>query len=91
MAANPALGSAATMTMVGNDIRAITPDDDEDLPVAARAIRCKPASGAAGTLRVTTLSGAVRDTEIGQGEVLVVGAKRVHAAGTTASGLEAII
>lgn len=74
----------------GIDIQPITPNDSADLPKTARSIRCSP-QGTAGTLRITTSSGAVRNTAIAVGELLPIGASRVHATGTTATGLEAII
>ncbi|MAC79300.1 MAG: hypothetical protein CML66_14710 [Rhodobacteraceae bacterium] len=72
------------------DLVPITPDDGIDLPDMARAIRCKPSSGTAGTLRITTRTGEVRNTEIGVGETMIVQVIRVHATGTTAAGLEAL-
>lgn len=74
--------------MVGTDLVTIAPSDTVDLPTSARAIRCITA---AGTLRITSLAGVTRNTSIALNEVLVVGATRVHATGTTATGLEAII
>jgi hypothetical protein len=75
-------------TFVAIDIVPITPSDTVDLPTAARAIRCRSGGG---TLRITTLSGQVRNTSIDVGEMLLVAALRVHATGTTATGLEAMI
>lgn len=76
------LGAAA-------DLIPITPDDNSDLPQPARAIRCRP-NATAGTLRFTSLAGVVRNTYIAAGEVLVVVATKVHATGTSATGLEAL-
>lgn len=73
------------------DIVPIVPNDSAHLPKQARAIRCKPISGTAGALRITTTGGEVRNTEISVGETLEVGVVRVHASGTTATGLEALI
>lgn len=75
-------------TMVGLDLVPITPNDSVDLPTAARAIRC---TGTGGTLRMVTIKGSLRNTVIAANEVLIVGAVRVHATGTAATGLEAII
>lgn len=75
-------------TMVGLDLVPITPSDTVDLAAAARAIRC---TGTGGTLRMVTLKGILRDTVIAANEVLIVGSARVHATGTTATGLEAIV
>lgn len=72
---------------VALDIVPITPNDSVDLVSPARAIR----AAGAGTLRITTYTGAVRNTNIAAGERLEVYASRVHAAGTTATGLEALV
>lgn len=84
------IGGPFGITSVASDLVPITPDDDNDLARPARAIRCK-GNGAAGTLRITTHAGEVRNTYIDAGETLDVVAKRVHATGTSATGLEAII
>jgi hypothetical protein len=81
------VGSSAPAT----DILPVTPDDDTDLASLARALRIKPVSGAAGTIRITTAAGEVRDTEIDVGEILPVETIRVHDMGTTATGIEALI
>lgn len=70
------------------DLAPITPDDDADLTLWARAIRC---TGTGGTLRITTLRGNVRNTSIKADEVLVVAARRVHETGTSATELEALV
>lgn len=88
-APNPSTGSQATA--VGTDIVPITPSDSVDLVTEARVIRCKPNTGTAGTLRITTRQGEVRNTEIAVGDELQIYVTRVHATGTTATGLEAII
>jgi hypothetical protein len=90
MARNPVLGGNSYGTQTAIDLVPITPDDSNDLAITARGIRCKP-NGTAGTLRITTQSGQVRNTYIGLGEVLPVIAVRVHATGTVAAGLEALI
>ena len=75
----------------GRDLVPVVPSNDDDLDAPALAIRCKPISGAAGTLRFTADSGEVRNTEIDKGELLPVRAVKIHATGTTATGLEALI
>lgn len=90
MAANPNINGNIGLMGQGTDLVPITPSDSTDLALVARAIRCSPA-GAAGTLRFTAYNGQVRNTSIALGETLQVIAIRVHAAGTTATGLEAYI
>lgn len=75
---------------IGSDLIPVTPSDSVDLAVAGRAIRCKP-NGAAGTLRFNNDAGVQRNTYIAVGEVLLVGVSRIHATGTTATGLEVFI
>lgn len=91
MADNPVLTSSPAYLATAYDIVPIIPSDTVDLPIAARAIRCNSVTGAAGTLRITTLNGQVRNTQIDAGELLLIGAKRVHATGTAATGLEALL
>lgn len=91
MSRSPAFSGSANRTMTALDIVPVVPSDTVDLAIEARAIRCRPESGAGGTLRITTYQGNVRDTEIATGEMLVVGVVRVHLTGTTATGLEAVI
>ena len=91
MSANNVSRGSVEYLASGSDLVPVTPNDATDLAVAARAIRCKPTTGAAGTLRFTALNGEVRNTSIDVGETLTVGAKRIHSTGTTATGLEVYI
>ena len=72
------------------DLLPVTPNDSADLPAPARALRCR-SDGAAGTVRITTVAGQVRNTHIDLGQLIPVQFTRVHATGTTATGLEAIV
>lgn len=74
-------------TFVAVDIVPAVLSDTVDLPIHARAIR---ASGA-GSLRITTYNGAVRNTYIASGEILPVYARRIHSSGTAATGIEALL
>lgn len=86
MADNPQTLSS----MTGRDLLPVTPSDTVSFTTDARAIRCRP-DGVGGTIRFTALSGTVRNTYIAAGEVLDVGASRIHATGTAATNLEIII
>lgn len=86
MADNPQTGA----TYTGRDLIPVTPSDSANFTTDARAIGCRP-DGVGGTLRFTALSGEVRNTYIASGEVKQVGAKRIHATGTTATLLEIYI
>ena len=74
----------------GDDLIPIVPSDTVDLSIPARAIRCRP-DGDAGTLRITTGRDEVRDTYIAAGEIIILSVTRVHASGTNATLLEAIV
>lgn len=84
MAANP--DQFSTFTAI--DLVPVVPSNVTDLPRNGRAIRC---SGAGGTLRFVSYDGNLRDTSISAGEVLLVAVRRIHATGTTATGLEVYI
>lgn len=61
----------------GKDLIPVTPDDDNDLPILARAIRCVEV----GVVVVITESNTERVwTLFNQGEVILCGVKRVKAA-----------
>lgn len=64
---------------------AITPDDDNDLPVTSRAIYV----GSAGSLKVILAgdTAAITLAAVSAGQVLPLRAKRVLATGTTAGSL----
>lgn len=96
MSAHPVLQAAGTdvriaagvdQTFVAVDVVPVTPSDTVDLASHARAIRAQTG----GTLRITTYLNQVRDTFIADGELLPVYARRVHAAGTSATGIEALL
>lgn len=75
---------------VGVDLVPIVPDDENDLPTTARAIRCRK-DGVGGALKFISHRGVERETYIEAGEVLYVVAVRVFETGTAAEGLEAIL
>ncbi|MGH2343518.1 spike base protein, RCAP_Rcc01079 family, partial [Segnochrobactraceae bacterium EtOH-i3] len=67
MATDRYASHAATLTGPADDAVPITPSDSADLTEAVRAIRLSM-SGTAGTVRVTTRAGNVRDLPIVPGE-----------------------
>lgn len=58
---------------------------DQAIAAPCRSIRC---TGNAGTLRVTTAAGNVRNTSIAAGQILPLSATKIATDGTTATGLE---
>lgn len=79
--------SGLDQTVSAIDIVPVDPSDTVDLVDMSRAIR---ASGA-GTIRVTTYRGQVRNTYLAAGELLPLCVIRIHDTGTTATGIEALI
>jgi hypothetical protein len=83
---------ARPSVIVGDDpalnAAAVTPDDNNDLPVFCRGLYV----GAGGNIALDTQGGQaqVLFTAVPQGMILPVAAKRVRAAGTTASSLVAL-
>lgn len=84
---NLTLDRGFDQTFTALDLVPVTPNDDADLAIPARALRI----GTAGTLRITTYTGEVRNTNVREGELLPCFVLRVHADGTTATGIEAMI
>lgn len=64
-------------------IIAVTPSDTVDLPEVCRRLNV----AAAGTVRVTTLGGDTETVYIAAGVVFPLVVTRVHATGTTATGI----
>ncbi|MEM8731540.1 MAG: SGNH/GDSL hydrolase family protein [Pseudomonadota bacterium] len=68
------------------DILPVIPSDTEDL--SSVAVRLYVESG--GTVVLTTVADQTRTVQVGDFATLPVGTKRVHATGTTASGIHAL-
>lgn len=66
-----------------SDLFDIVPDDGTDLALATRALN----AAVSGTVRITTVSGTMATVYIAAGIAFPVRAARVHATGTTATGL----
>lgn len=79
--------SGLDQTVCAVDIIPVTPSNTVNLERMARAIRAMTG----GTLRITSYSGEVRNTYISDGEILPVCAVRIHATGTSATGIEVLL
>lgn len=66
-----------------SDLFDIVPDDGADLALATRAVNV----AVSGTVRVTTVSGTTATVYIAAGVAFPVRAARVHASGTSATGI----
>jgi hypothetical protein len=70
-----------------SDVFPITPDDDQDLAVATRAIR----ADTGGVVVLVAMAGPERTCRFADGETRAIRAKRIKATGTTATGLEGMV
>jgi len=85
---NPFSGRAVPIGGPATDIVPVTPDDATDLPHAALALFVETG----GALAIDTVSGdATRIVTVGDQTLLPVGARRVRATGTTATGVHALV
>ncbi len=82
---NPFSGRALALNGPALDLIPVTPDDATDLPHVATAIYVETG----GQLRFLTAAGADRTVAVGDMSILPVGAARVFATGTTATGIHA--
>lgn len=84
---NPFAGRALPISGPARDILPVTPHDTNALPTVAIGLF----SETAGTIVFESTGGAVRTVAVGAFSILPVGAKRVLATGTTASGIHALV
>ena len=84
---NPFAGRNLPLSGPARDILPVTPHDSNALPVVAIGLYCE----AAGTVVFETVAGEVRTVALGALSILPVGARRVLATGTTASGIHALV
>lgn len=69
------------------DIQPVTPDDGSDLPTVAVALYVETG----GSLSFVTAAGETRSVNLPDATLLPVGALRVRATGTSASGIHALV
>jgi hypothetical protein len=85
---NPFRGFSAPHFGVASDIQPVTPSDTADLPVAAISLYIETG----GAVVLDTPSGASpRTVTVGDNQLLPCAATRVHATGTTATGIHALV
>lgn len=84
---NPFAHHARSISGPATDAMPVTPDDANDLPVIAIALYVETG----GTVIVDTVAGGTRSISVADFSVLPIGIRRVHATGTTASGLHALV
>ncbi|MFE3836088.1 spike base protein, RCAP_Rcc01079 family [Pseudogemmobacter sonorensis] len=83
---NPFHSRAMPLSGPAQDIIPVTPSDTVDLAAVAVALYVE----GGGNLRVTTVRGNQRTVAVPDMCILPVGVLRVHATGTTATGIHAL-
>lgn len=84
---NPFAHRAGSLSGPANDILPVTPDDDMDLSQVAIGLYVETG----GSLRIVTEQGQTRTLAVADFSILPVGVRRVHATGTTAAGIHALV
>lgn len=84
---NPFRGRALSLQGPATDMIPVVPSDTIDISDSAIALYVETG----GTLRVTTVVNTVRDLAVTDFSFMPLGVLRVHATGTTATGLHAMV
>ncbi|WP_420585448.1 spike base protein, RCAP_Rcc01079 family [Ruegeria sp.] len=87
MTTNPFTNRVSNLSGPARDIAPVTPSDATDLPDVAIGLFVE--SG--GALVITTVRGETRTVQVADFSILPVGVTRVHATGTTATGIHAMV
>ena len=84
---NPFANRARSISGPATDALPVTPDDGTDLSHVAIALYVETG----GVVAMDTVAGETRMIEVANFSILPVGARRVRATGTTASGIHALV
>jgi len=84
---NPFLNRAPSLAGPATDIVPVTPDDNTDLQDVAVALYVETG----GVVSLVTEKGGNRSVIVSDNSILPVGISRVHATGTTAAGIHALV
>lgn len=84
---NPFENRSPSLNGPATDLMPVIPSNGDDLPAVALALYVETG----GSLRVTTVGGAERSVSVADFSILPVGVRRVHASGTSASGIHAFL
>ena len=84
---NPFENRSPSLNGPATDLMPVIPSNSDDLPAVALALYVETG----GSLRVTTVGGAERNVIVADFSILPVGVRRVHATGTSASGIHAFL
>lgn len=84
---NPFAHRAGSLSGPANDALPVTPSDSVDLSHVALGLYVETG----GMVRITTEQGETRTLTVADFSILPIGVRRVHAMGTTASGIHALV
>lgn len=84
---NPFENRIKALSGPATDALPVTPDDITDLPHVAIGLYVETG----GTLSIVTVTGEMRSLAVADFSILPVGARRVNATGTTATGIHALV
>lgn len=84
---NPFADRTPSLSGPATDILAVTPDDLTDFAEVAIALYVETG----GTLSFISARGNARSVTVADNQILPVGARRVNATGTTATGIHAMV
>ncbi len=84
---NPFSNRAATLSGPATDALPVIPDDSTDLPLVAVGLYVETG----GTIVIDTVRGETRTLTVADFSILPLGLRRVHATGTTATGMHALV
>lgn len=84
---NPFENRVSSLSGPATDILPVTPDDITELPEVAIALYVETG----GVISIVTARGNGRTVTVGDRSILPVGVRQVHATGTSASGIHAMV
>lgn len=84
---NPFASRNASLAGPATDIMPVAPSDTVDLTYAAIALYVETG----GTVSFITIANQTRSVKVADYSILPVGAKRIRATGTTATGIHAMV
>ena len=84
---NPFASRAMSLSGPATDIHPVTPHDSVDFSHVALALYTETG----GTISFVTVAGQTRVVEVADLSILPVGARRVNATGTNATGIHALV
>jgi len=84
---NPFTTRTLSISGPATDALPVTPSDTTDLPLVAISLYVETG----GTVVLDTAAGQTRTIDVADYSILPLGVRRVHATGTTAAGIHALV